>query len=128
MTTNGQLIPGVPAFHQGTAPAPGQEQRVHDRFFGAHAHGPPPLPPLPGPNATFDEVVTYEEAILEDGDLDLTRVITLWKALAVDGGGVDGHVRMGFREHQDAFGGGQQADEFDVERAGVLDLLDRRGG
>ena len=47
---------------------------------------------------------------------------------AVDRGGIDGHVRMGRGKHHDAFRGGQQADEFDVECTGVLDLADRGDG
>ena len=38
---------------------------------------------------------------------------------AVDRGGKDGHVRMGFGKHLGALGGGQQADEFDVDGATV---------
>ncbi len=88
---NGQLIPGVPAFHQGTAPEPGQEQRLHDSFFGAHEHGPPPLPPVPGINATFQEVVDWGRAVSEDGSVDVTASVDIWKRLQVGGvGGVGG--------------------------------------
>ena len=48
--------------------------------------------------------------------------------MAVDGGGVDRHVRMGRAEPLDAFGRGEQTEETEIVGAALLQLLDRGDG
>ena len=88
--TNGQLIPGVPAFHQGTAPEPGQEQRLHDSFFGAHEHGAAELT-FPGFGAPIEAIVTYISSRDAEGQAPIDAVTALFEFLnptGTGGGGV----------------------------------------